>query len=159
MDETDLKIIRILCKDARTPFKTIAKDLKIGKDTVIRKYNKLKKQGLILGTTIVISSQACGCRGLLGIYLKLKPGASPSVVRDKLLNIPQINAMWQLWGDYDFYVESFLTQLKDIDEIISNLRAIKEIAFIDQMMYNSQDWPIPFDVFDFNPPDWALNFQ
>ncbi|PVX23458.1 MAG: transcriptional regulator, partial [Candidatus Bathyarchaeum sp.] len=57
MDQTDYKIVRILCKDARTPFQRIAKTLGIGTDTVIRRYNKLKEDGVILGSTVVLNSK------------------------------------------------------------------------------------------------------
>jgi DNA-binding Lrp family transcriptional regulator len=47
MDQLDIEIIEILQRDARIPFSKMAKNLKVGIDTILRRYNKLLKTGII----------------------------------------------------------------------------------------------------------------
>ncbi|PVX25918.1 MAG: hypothetical protein CW691_03140, partial [Candidatus Bathyarchaeum sp.] len=47
MDKLDLKIIKKLMADSRTPFSKISSELGVSTDTVIRRYNKLKETGTI----------------------------------------------------------------------------------------------------------------
>lgn len=160
MDEIDYEIIKILCKDARTPFKTIGRMLGIGTDTVFRRFKKLKQEGIVQGSTIILSSQACGFQGLCGIYIRLRSGASVSGVKSKLLKIRQVNSIVQIYGEYDFYVEMYFRDFQEILTLISSLRKIKEIVIVDPMIYTSRDWSLPF-LFSFEReiPIWAFNVQ
>ena len=76
MDEIDREIIRILSKDARTPFSRIGKMLGIGTDTVFRRFKKLQQDDIIQGCSVVLDSRSCGFMCLIGFYAKTKPGAS-----------------------------------------------------------------------------------
>lgn len=160
MDQIDIQIIKLLYMDARTPFQRIAKTLGIGTDTVIRRYQGLKERGIITGSSIMLSSRACGFEGLLGIYIKTNPGVSVSIVKSKLAKLPQLCAIWQFLGDYDFYVETHFYSFEETNDLISNLRKIKEIATVDPMFYTGKDWPIPVQLFGPEPPpDWAFGIQ
>lgn len=53
-DSLDLKIVHALQKDARIPFVDIAKDLKVSPGIVQARFNKMKKAGLIKGSTLIL---------------------------------------------------------------------------------------------------------
>ncbi len=161
MDEIDSEIIRILCNDARTPFKKIGKMLGIGTDTVFRRFDKLKKEGIITGSTIILSSKACGIKGLCGLFIKLKSGSNSSIVKDKLMKTTWLIMAHPTWGEYDFYVDLFFRDFQEIADVIAILRKIKEVVSIEPMMYTLQEWSIPFAM----PleteitPIWAFDIQ
>lgn len=52
IDDTDLKILSALIKDARAKLKDIAKDCGISSVAVLRRIKQLKKKGVITGTTL-----------------------------------------------------------------------------------------------------------
>ena len=147
MDEIDIEIIKILSKDARTPFKRIAKKLGIGTDTVFRRFKKLQRKGIILGSTVVLSSRACGYAGLCGVFIKLEGGANISSVQSKLAKIPQLGDTVQIWGDYDFYIDVYFRDFEDILTLVSRLMEIKEIVAMDPMIYVLQEWSFPPNPF------------
>jgi DNA-binding Lrp family transcriptional regulator len=155
LDQTDYEIIRILSKNARVPFQKISKILGIGIDTVIRRYKKLEKEGVILGSTIIINSQACGIKGLLGLFLKVKNGVEISTVKEKLIKDFKFDLLNQEFGDYNFYAELYLITIQQTIKILNELREIKEFEKIDLMFYTRKDWPIPYIfTFESNPPNW-----
>jgi DNA-binding Lrp family transcriptional regulator len=160
LDKIDAEIIRVLCQDARTPFKKIGRMLGIGTDTVFRRFKKLKEEGKITGSTIILSSKAIGITGWFAVFIRVRPGCSASVVRDKLSKIPQIYAMVHILGEYDFYLEVGFSSIVELDSFFTTLRVIKEVISADPMIYESHDWPLP-TLFTLDPKflDWLLNIE
>lgn len=143
MDKIDAEIIRILCKDARTPFSKIGRMLGIGTDTVFRRFKKLEQEGIISGSTVILSSIEIGLKGWYAFYVKVKPGSSISAIGQTLTNIPQVYGLVQTLGEYDFYLEVGFRDFKEINAFIASVRQIKEIVAIDPMIHASHDWPLP----------------
>jgi Lrp/AsnC family transcriptional regulator, regulator for asnA, asnC and gidA len=158
LDEIDTEIIRILCKDARTPFKRIGKMLGVGTDTVFRRFKKLQAEGIISGSTVILSSKACGIEGLCGLFIKLKSGSSLSKIKDKLTKSSQLTVAYPTWGEYDFYVDVYYRDFQEVTDLIASLREIKEVAAIDSMIYALQEWSIPFILsFEAEVPPWLFD--
>jgi Lrp/AsnC family transcriptional regulator, regulator for asnA, asnC and gidA len=55
IDELDVKILRFLLKDARSSLKTIAKECNISSVSVLNRINRLKKLGVIKGSSLFAS--------------------------------------------------------------------------------------------------------
>ena len=146
MDEIDFEILSILCEDARVPFKKIAAEIGISTETVLRRFKKLQEEGVVLGSSVILSSEACGFKELVGFFIKTKSGVSITTVKDRLAEVSQINSIWQEWGAYDFYAEAFLRDLSEIHEVLDNIRKIKGITAVATMVYKDRDWPIPFEI-------------
>lgn len=155
MDEIDYKIISILCKDARTPFRQIAKNLGIGTDAVIRRFNKLQQDGIVSGSTVVLSSKACGVQGLCGLFIKIKSGSSINKVVEQLKNT-NLSDFYQTYGEYDFYADLYFKNFEEVFSLIDNLRLTKDIALIDHVIFVQQDWQLPYIIhFVTDLPIWA----
>jgi Lrp/AsnC family transcriptional regulator for asnA, asnC and gidA len=146
LDKIDFEILRILCNDARVPFKRIAVELGIAAETVVRRFKKLEEDGVILGSSVVLSSKACGFTELVGFFVKTKSGFDIETIRDKLINVPQVNSLWQEWGAFDFYIESFMKNLSEMHELVTSFRRIEGIESVSPIIYEQRDWPIPFQV-------------
>ena len=159
LDEIDIEIIRILCKDARTPFKRIGKMLGVGTDTIFRRFKKLQQEGIISGSTVILSSKACGIKGLCGFFIKLKSGSSLSIIKDKLTETDKLTIAYPSLGEYDLYFEIYFRDFQEVTDLIAGLRKIKGIAAIDPMVYTVQEWSIPFVLsFEAEIPVWAFDF-
>jgi DNA-binding Lrp family transcriptional regulator len=146
LDKVDSEILKILCKDARVPFKRIAAELGIATETVVRRFKKLQEDGVVLGSTVVLSSEALGFKELVGFLLKTRSGTNISTIYNELINVPKIILVVQEWGVYDFYIEAFLRDLSEMHDVLDSLRRIEGIAAIAPMVYKQQDWTIPYMV-------------
>jgi Lrp/AsnC family transcriptional regulator for asnA, asnC and gidA len=156
MDKIDLELLSILSSDARMPFSKIAKTLGVGSDTIYRRFKKLEQKGIILGSTIILSSKACGFQGLCGLYLKLKSGSDITRVSDKLRSISEISNFIQIIGFYDFYIEAFFKDFKEIAALVTTLRSIDSVMFVDPMLYTLDDWSMPFiSTYENGIPIWT----
>ncbi len=157
LDKVDEGILQILCKDARTPFNKIAKTLGVATQTVFRKFERLQKNGVITGSTVILSTKAYGIKGSCGLYIKLKPGASLLITQKKMANINQSLIIHPKWGEYDFHVTTYYCDFQEIIDLIHCLRKLKEILTIEMMLYALGDLIIPpIFTFERGLPSWVF---
>lgn len=105
LDETDRRIVRKLQENARVSFNKLAKELNLSVDTVIKRYNKMKKNKKIK-TTITLSTDKLGIRAVDFIFISLKTGSNISSVIDRLSKIEGITNIHSAAGNYDIMVET-----------------------------------------------------
>ncbi|MGB8781198.1 MAG: winged helix-turn-helix transcriptional regulator, partial [Candidatus Bathyarchaeia archaeon] len=55
IDEIDVNVIRALQEDARTNFADIAKGCKVSVDTISKRFGRLRRAGVVRGTTILLN--------------------------------------------------------------------------------------------------------
>ena len=139
IDDIDEQIIEKLARDGRTPFADIAKELGIATNTVIRKYERLKQNGVIK-VIIQVNPEKMGYRAFVMFYLAFLSQSSLSLIVDKLSAIPDISSIIKTSGQYDLVVFSLV---KDIDHIISLREEIHKIAEITkEKMFLAKPTPI-----------------
>ena len=113
VDELDVKILRMLQNDARTSFKEIAKGCNVSLDTIKNRFNKLKKNGVIRGSTIVIDPKKMGKGNLVIIGIQVVQQFSESVL-NMIKKMQGLCVVTKSIGQYD--IEAIFL-LKDIEQI------------------------------------------
>jgi DNA-binding Lrp family transcriptional regulator len=149
LDETDVELIRILSKDARMPFKKVAKKLGIGVDSVVRRFDKLQKAGVILYPTVVLDLKNCGFEGLAGFLIKIDPDLNHELILNKLKGTSNAFLVGEMWGDYEFYIESYFTKFDDILSLVNQLYKIDGVLTVDCLFFTRKEWCMP-DFFGFS---------
>ncbi len=129
MDAVDLKIIDLLMEDAQTPFCSIAEQLGVGTDTVIRRYRKLKDEGVIHNASVIVNLKKCGYQCHAFFSVSVMAGTDSSSLYEKLIKIPNVLTVASTIGDYDFMLHCIYSDLKDL------MRLNREIAGIDGIKY------------------------
>jgi len=84
----DQKIIKLLMKDAQMPFSKIAEQLGVGTDTVIRKYHRLKKEGVIHNASVIVDLEKCGHKGNVFFLASVLAGLDSSRLFEALIENP-----------------------------------------------------------------------
>jgi DNA-binding Lrp family transcriptional regulator len=89
LDKTDLSIISILSKDARVSFRKIAKNLGISTRTVIKRFQRLKKD-VIYHSTITLNLKKLGyvCNAILCINVSGQHNTTDVV--EEIVRIPNV---------------------------------------------------------------------
>lgn len=146
MDELDSKIIDLLKQDARMSFTKISEKLDVGTDTVIRRYQKLLKTGIISKPVLVLSSKVCGFLGIADFYINLQPQRNVNDVVDEISKIKNIFSIARMLGDFDLLVSAFFTDILDLDKMTRFIKAINNIRSVDVSIYVGPEWTIPMDV-------------
>ena len=88
LDKVDQKIIEILNKNARTPSKEIASELKksghdVSDRTIRKRIERLEKSGIIKGYKAVLTDVS-GVNEYQAVFMKLKPSKSLESVKDSI---------------------------------------------------------------------------
>ena len=113
LDEIDIKLLRALQRDIRTPFKEIANQCNISTDTIKNRYNKLIKNGAIKGSTIVVDPKKMGQGNLVIIGIKVVQKFSELVV-SMIKKMKGLCVVTKSIGQYDIEAIFLLENIEQI---------------------------------------------
>jgi len=130
IDEIDVNIIRALQKDARANFADIARRCSVSTDTISKRFRKMKKAGIIRGTTILLNPKSFGyeCVASLGIdvsYPHLRE------VVEMIQRIPEIVFSTTSMGRYDIFCIAVLKnvgRLSQVKDLIKGHPVVREVT-------------------------------
>jgi len=133
IDSLDLKILSILQKDARTAFADIAKELNVTPGIVQARYNKMKKSGLIKGSTLVLKMDTLGTMFTASIGIKALESELEGVNNFiKGLKIQEsIIFSWTTFGRYNIATAIFsknLLEVHKIKQLIKQHPSVQEVS-------------------------------
>jgi Lrp/AsnC family transcriptional regulator, regulator for asnA, asnC and gidA len=140
MDETDLKIAKILIHDARIPFSKIAEELGISTKKVINRYNKMKE--LLPHSTITIDLEKLGYIGTAIMRIKISYNHKLDKVYQRVSQTQNVIVSMKHYGPFEL---TAIVPFKDLDHLsqthdaISKIEGIKEIHIQIKKTYKS--WP------------------
>lgn len=104
LDDIDRFILERMTEDARTSFRGIARDLGVSPDTVIGRYRRMEKRGLIRGSTTVFDPVQLGYQGMVAFRIDMDPsspdGGSRRVL-EALIKLPNVIVATRTVGDHD----------------------------------------------------------
>jgi len=125
VDESDLKILEILRKNARTPYTTIAKELKISEAAVRKRIEKLIKMGVIKRFTIDYELEN-EIRAI--VMVKTNPQIPTPEISKKIIKIPGVEAVYETTGDFDILALIRGTNISSINKTIDDIRSLQGIV-------------------------------
>ncbi len=128
LDDTDLKILSILMKDAKTPYTDIAKTLFVSSGTVHGRMKKLEDMGIIKSFNLQLNHQKLGydITAFLGIYLN--KSSQYDTVAKQLEAIPEIVECNYTTGNYSMFVKLICKDTDHLRQVLMD--KIQKIADI-----------------------------
>ena len=125
MDKIDQNILSELKKDSTEPFSKIAEKIGISPMTVHKRYNKMKKEGIILGTSTMIDLSLLGYKGKAFLFIKYSRCIDPITFKKKVMSIPNMFLFANVIGKYDVLAMIMYRDTSEIKEICDKIRANK----------------------------------
>jgi len=130
IDGINIKIVRALQKDARTNFADIAKDCDVSVDTISKRFKRMKKAGIIRGTTILLDPKSFGydCVASFGIIVDY-PHLEDIV--DFVRKIPEVVFCSSAMGRHNIFAIAVLKnvgRLGQVKEVIKGHPVVREVA-------------------------------
>lgn len=120
MDETDLKIIRILNGNARKSYRDIAKELDISLTTVSKRIRRLEEDKVILGYAPILSQEKLGFDITAVIGIKILHGKIIETER-ALAKDPAVFAVYDSTGDWDAIVQARFKTRTDLNAFVKGI--------------------------------------
>lgn len=141
LDETEVKILQMLSKDSRTPFRKIALEINIAPDTVRRRYENLEKSGIIR-SVIQLDPTKIGYIGAVSSTVALEGNVDLWETAEKLSQIPSVVLILNIYGDHELIVVGFVrdvNQQLNIQERIEQIPNLRIVSTVFYRLYNI--WP------------------
>jgi Lrp/AsnC family transcriptional regulator, regulator for asnA, asnC and gidA len=134
MDTVDIQILTELIKDAQMPISEISQRIGVSRETVRKRFEKMKKDGIIKRITILIDGHKIGEQGTAFLMLTSLRGADKQAIFQKLQIVPDVCLVTELMGDFDFFVWARIRDLQQIAQIVSEIRKCEGIDQIETLL-------------------------
>ncbi|MGD0070069.1 MAG: AsnC family transcriptional regulator [Candidatus Bathyarchaeia archaeon] len=142
IDQIDQKITDKLAENGRVSMETLGREIGISSDTAKRRYEKLKKNG-VLKVTTQINPLKIGYQALC-LFFTITSHENSFLIIEKIRKIPDIISIMKTTGDYDLQIWAMV---QDIDQLLSiqdELGKIRGILKTDIEIVRVLDkWPSP----------------
>lgn len=145
MDEIDKKIIRILQKDARIPFKHIAEEFSVSRDTINNRYKMMLKNDIISKTTLILDSKKSGAGifAFIGVITKM---SDPNAILEKIKEMPGICNISRAIGKYNIegiFLGKSMEEMSQAKEHIASIPDVIDVTvevFVDSPLLCPQNF-------------------
>ena len=107
IDNLDKKILSILSKNARIPFKDVAADCNVSRAAVHQRVQRLIDNGVILGNCFDVNPKAVGYHACTYVGITLERGSMYKEVVKRLEHIPEVVECHFTTGPYTMLVKHF----------------------------------------------------
>ena len=128
-DKIDNTILEILKEDARTSFREIARKLKISPDTISNRFEKLRKEKIVIDSTVVIYPSKIGYSFITRFSINVKPAYSSQTL-DKIIKIPSIIVASKIVGKHDIIAISVVKNFKHLHKLRDT---IAEMPYVEKV--------------------------
>jgi Lrp/AsnC family transcriptional regulator, regulator for asnA, asnC and gidA len=122
-DDTDLRIVRNLQRDARTNFADIAKECGVSVDTIIKRFQRMRRNGVIKGTTILIDPRRFGFDCPASLEIDVDPVRVAEVV-EQTRRQPGVVFCTPSMGMRNVFAVVVLRGMKDLNALIEDVKAL-----------------------------------
>ena len=133
IDETDAKILKALLRDVRTDFADIAKECNLSTTAITQRYRKLKQNGIITGTTIIINPPKNRNQHFTSIDIKAESDYENSII-ETIKKLPRTRVCFKTVGKYNIHASMISECLEQIDTIKNEIRQQKGVLEIEITM-------------------------
>jgi Lrp/AsnC family transcriptional regulator, regulator for asnA, asnC and gidA len=143
IDELDFKIIEALSVEGRAPFHKIAQEIGTSTDTVLKRYNKLRKRN-IMKVVVQINPNVIGYQSILDFNIALASLSSTSQTLEKLARIPDVIILTKTSGEYDLQVTAMIRDIEQMFEIQEEIAKTPGVTKMDTSARKiPPSWPTP----------------
>ncbi len=115
LDETDLRLLRVLQEGAREPIKTLAERIALSHNSTLHRLNRLEDSGAILRYRADIDESIFGTWAFYAVHIVLTPLGRANLGRLKALIVaaPEITEASGLVGEWDLALRVALQKPAD----------------------------------------------
>ena len=122
LDQTDLKILRILQQNARLTNKELAAQVNLSTTPVFERLKRLERNGYIKKYVAVLDAEKLN-RGII-VFCNVKMRRlSKEIARDfmeRMLNIPEVTECYNISGQFDYMLKIHAPDMRYYQEFVLN---------------------------------------
>ena len=120
IDNLDKKILGILSKNARIPFKDVAAECNVSRAAVHQRVQHLIEGGIITGSGFDVNPKSLGYHTCTYVGITLERGSMYRKVCERLLHIPEIVECHFTTGPYTMLVKLYARDNEQLMQLLNN---------------------------------------
>lgn len=125
LDDIDIKLLKLLKENARTPYSRLAKELGISESAVRKRISKLIKSGVIKKMTIEYD---LGNEVKAVILVKSQPPVPVPEISRNIMKIAGVDCVYEVTGEYDIIVIARASGVDMVNKFIDEIRSIPGVV-------------------------------
>jgi len=142
MDKLDYLVLSELCKDAKLSFVTIAKKLGVTPYTVRKRYEKMKKEGIIQKSVISINLSKLGYQGKALLMINVSAERDVSLTISGLKEISNVILVAEIIGAFDILAIAPVTDLNSIRTLVNKIKKLPSVQRVEVTCINDTFLPV-----------------
>ena len=120
IDNLDKKILSILSKHARIPFKDVAAECGVSRAAIHQRVQHLMENGIITGSGFDVNPKSLGYSTCTYVGLNLERGSMYKNVVQRLINIPEIIECHFTTGPYTMLLKLYAQDNEQLMDLLNN---------------------------------------
>lgn len=120
IDKLDRKILSILSKNARIPFKDVAAECGVSRAAIHQRVQHLLENGVITGSGFDVNPKALGYSTCTYIGINLERGSMYKKVVERLEHIPEVVECHFTTGSYTMLVKVYVKDNEQLMDLLNN---------------------------------------
>ncbi len=120
IDKLDRKILAILSKSARIPFKDVAAECGVSRAAIHQRVQHLIDNGVITGSSFDVNPKSLGYSTCTYIGINLERGSMYRKVVEHLVNIPEIVECHYTTGPYTMLIKVYAKDNEQLMDLLNN---------------------------------------
>ena len=120
IDNLDKKILSILSKNARIPFKDVATECGVSRAAIHQRVQHLVENGIITGSGFDVNPKSLGYSTCTYVGLNLERGSMYKKVVERLVNIAEVVECHFTTGPYTMLVKLYAKDNEQLLDLLNN---------------------------------------
>jgi len=122
MDETDHRIISILCENGRASFASIGAAVGLSPHGTADRVRRLEREGVLTGFTAKVDLGSVGRSLDAFIDIRLLPSTDPEEFERLVATLPAVRELAFLTGRFDYQLRVACRDADDLDRTVRRIR-------------------------------------
>ena len=153
IDKLDKKILRILSKNARIPFKDVAAECGVSRAAIHQRVQHLIDNGVITGSGFDVNPKSLGYSTCTYVGINLERGSMYRDVVERLMAVPEIIECHFTTGPYTMLLKLYARDNEQLMDLLNNkLQSIPGVVSTETLISLEQsikrEIPVPMEVED-----------
>jgi DNA-binding Lrp family transcriptional regulator len=146
LDDTDLRILRMLREDGRRTFSEMATEIGLSVAAVKRRVDRLRESGVITGFTVQIDHAKVGWPIEAFIELRFSGSTPGSDILRAATTVPEVQSVYTIPGDPDALAHIRARSLEHLQQVVDSLRRTGNVTGTKTLITlgswnRTTDWP------------------
>jgi Lrp/AsnC family transcriptional regulator, regulator for asnA, asnC and gidA len=142
MDRIDRDILRLMRKKSDMPFLQIAEKIGVSSITVQARYEKMKKDGVFFGTTLMLDLSKIGFHGKAFLFITISKDCDVRKIVESFRQMPNLFFVVEVVGAFDLLAMIVFRDVAEIIKIVNDIKLVPCVEKVEVALSNESFYPL-----------------